>query len=59
MHYRRINAPGGTIFFTLVTYQRRPIFGEEHPINLPDTTGESAEGETWADSIDKRSTACP
>jgi len=34
MQYRRINAPGGTFFFTLVTYQRKPIFDEEHAINL-------------------------
>lgn len=34
MQYRRINAPGGTFFFTLVTYQRKPIFGEEHAVNL-------------------------
>ncbi len=27
--YRRIWAPGGTYFFTLVTYQRRPIFMDE------------------------------
>lgn len=26
MHYRRVFVPGGTYFFTLVTYQRRPIF---------------------------------
>jgi REP element-mobilizing transposase RayT len=57
MRYRRINAPGGTFFFTVVTYTRRLIFGEEHPVNLPDTTRESSVGETRADSIDKRSTA--
>jgi putative transposase len=27
--YRRAFAPGGTFFFTLVTYERRPIFQEE------------------------------
>jgi putative transposase len=34
MRYRRITAPGGTYFFTLVTFQRSPIFDEEHAINL-------------------------
>jgi putative transposase len=27
--YRRAFSPGGTFFFTLVTYQRRPIFQDE------------------------------
>jgi putative transposase len=26
MEYRRVYTPGGTYFFTVVTYQRRPIF---------------------------------
>jgi putative transposase len=29
MKYRRINAPGGTFFFTLVTFERRSIFTDE------------------------------
>jgi putative transposase len=34
MQYRRINAPGGTFFFTLVTYERRQVFGEEQAVSL-------------------------
>jgi putative transposase len=34
MQYRRINAPGGTFFFTLVTYERRQIFGGEQAVIL-------------------------
>jgi putative transposase len=34
MQYRRINAPGGTFFFTLVTYERRQVFGEEQAVIL-------------------------
>jgi len=34
MEYRRINAPGGTFFFTLVTYERRQVFGEEQTVIL-------------------------
>jgi putative transposase len=29
MKYRRMNAPGGTFFFTLVTFKRMDIFAEE------------------------------
>jgi putative transposase len=29
MQYRRITAPGGTFFFTLVTYERRSIFSDD------------------------------
>ena len=29
MKYRRINAPGGTFFFTLVTFERINIFADE------------------------------
>ena len=29
MKYRRITAPGGTFFFTLVNYERRSIFADE------------------------------
>lgn len=29
MKYRRINAPGGTFFFTQVTFERRRIFADE------------------------------
>jgi putative transposase len=32
--YRRAYVPGGTFFFTLVTYQRRPIFGESAHVDL-------------------------
>ena len=34
MKYRRTFAPGGTFFFTLVTYQRRKIFTSPDPIEL-------------------------
>ncbi|MFO7625521.1 MAG: transposase [Anaerolineales bacterium] len=34
MQYRRIHAPGGTFFFTLVTYERRQVFGEEQAVIL-------------------------
>ena len=34
MNYRRAFTPGGTFFFTLVTYQRRPIFSSPEAINL-------------------------
>ncbi len=34
MDYRRNFQPGGTFFFTLVTYQRRPIFNDEPSIQL-------------------------
>ena len=32
MEYRRLFVPGGTYFFTLVTYQRRPIFSAPEAI---------------------------
>ncbi len=28
-NYRRASIPGGTFFFTLVTFDRRPLFAEE------------------------------
>jgi putative transposase len=34
MKYRRAFIPGGTIFFTLVTYKRRPIFTTPEAIEL-------------------------
>ncbi len=34
MHYRRIFHPGGTYFFTLVTYKRKPIFKSKFAVNL-------------------------
>ncbi len=34
MKYRRSFAPGGTFFFTLVTYQRRPIFSTPLAVEL-------------------------
>jgi putative transposase len=34
MQYRRIHAPGGTFFFTLVTYECRQVFGEEQTVIL-------------------------
>jgi putative transposase len=34
MQYRRIYAPGGTFFFTLVTYERKQIFRQEPAVNL-------------------------
>jgi putative transposase len=30
MHYRRVRIEGGTYFFTVVTYKRRPIFKDPH-----------------------------
>ena len=33
-NYRRAYAPGGTFFFTLVTYKRRPIFSDPVAIKL-------------------------
>jgi putative transposase len=32
MEYRRIFIPGATYFFTLVTYQRRPIFSNPETV---------------------------
>ena len=32
MHYRRAIVPGGTFFFTLVTYRRRPILASDEAI---------------------------
>ncbi len=34
MRYRRAFLPGGTYFFTLVTFERRPIFANEQAIQL-------------------------
>jgi putative transposase len=34
MNYRRTFLPGGTFFFTLVTYQRRPIFSNPDAVDL-------------------------
>ena len=34
MQYRRITAPGGTFFFTLVTFKRRMIFADEQAVAL-------------------------
>lgn len=32
MHYRRAIVPGGTFFFTLVTYRRRPILASDEAV---------------------------
>ncbi len=34
MNYRRVFSAGGTYFFTLVTYQRRPIFNNSQAIEM-------------------------
>ena len=34
MNYRRVFLPGGTFFFTLVTYQRRPILSTPDEVDL-------------------------
>jgi putative transposase len=34
MEYRRVYIPGGTYFFTLVTFQRKPIFSNPEAINI-------------------------
>jgi putative transposase len=34
MRYRRAVVPGGTFFFTLVTYKRRPIFAAPQAVEL-------------------------
>ena len=34
MRYRRILEPGGTFFFTVVTYKRRKLFVHQEPIDL-------------------------
>ena len=34
MEYRRLFLQGGTYFFTVVTYQRRPIFATPQAIDL-------------------------
>jgi len=34
MQYRRITAPGGTFFFTLVTFERRKIFVDDLAVDL-------------------------
>jgi putative transposase len=33
MEYRRTHIPGGTYFFTLVTYQRRPMFSSPDAVD--------------------------
>ena len=33
-NYRRMYVPGGTYFFTIVTYQRQPIFADPENISL-------------------------
>lgn len=33
-NYRRMYVPGGTYFFTIVTYQRQPIFANSENISL-------------------------
>jgi putative transposase len=34
MDYRRVFQPGGTFFFTLVTFQRRPIFSNPDAVQI-------------------------
>lgn len=34
MEYRRVHIPGGTYFFTLVTYNRRPLFSAPEAVDL-------------------------
>ena len=34
MQYRRANQPGGTYFFTVVTYERRKLFIDEATVDL-------------------------
>jgi putative transposase len=34
MDYRRLYFPGGTYFFTVVTYQRKPIFSDSKTVDL-------------------------
>jgi putative transposase len=34
MEYRRSRVPGATYFFTVVTYQRQPLFGELDNVEL-------------------------
>ncbi|PSR17373.1 transposase [filamentous cyanobacterium CCP3] len=34
MHYRRAKTPGATYFFTLVTYNRQPVFRGDETIAL-------------------------
>ena len=34
MRYRRVRVEGGTYFFTVVTYQRRPIFADAAMVDL-------------------------
>ena len=33
MEYKRVFVPGGTYFFTVVTYMRQPFFSDENAIN--------------------------
>ena len=32
--YRRARVAGGCYFFTVVTYERRPLFGDVHHVDL-------------------------
>jgi putative transposase len=34
MDYRRLYIPGGTYFFTIVTYRRKPIFSDSRAVDL-------------------------
>jgi len=34
MEYRRVFVPGGTYFFTLITYKRRPVFSTPETVDL-------------------------
>ncbi|NJL49965.1 MAG: hypothetical protein HC929_24435 [Leptolyngbyaceae cyanobacterium SM2_5_2] len=34
MHYRRAKTPGATYFFTVVTYNRQPLFHDDDTIAL-------------------------
>ncbi len=34
MHYRRAKTPGATYFFTVVTYQRQPLFQNHETVAL-------------------------
>ena len=33
-NYRRVYVPGGTYFFTIITYQRQPLFGDRNNVIL-------------------------
>jgi putative transposase len=34
MKYRRMRQPGGTWFFTVVTWRRRPVFADAHSVDI-------------------------